>query len=126
MIRSLLRRFRYVRELETALDKSHEDLTKALCGELTIESIVADRKECKVELGTRMAGFFGASFYDMLDEVGADNYVEIGFLAPDGKPVTVTVRRHGGKTPDQLYREALDRAEKAEAKLELMEENHLW
>jgi hypothetical protein len=107
MIR-FLRLFKYVRSLEAELEETHNDLSKALCGEVTIESIVANRNECKVELGARMAGFFANSFYDMLNEVGADNYIEMTFIPPDDKPITVTIRRHNGKTPDQLYKELRD------------------
>lgn len=124
MIR-LLRLFPYVRQLEADSKKLRADLTSALCGELTIEKIAADNKTCSVELGTKMAGFLATSFYDMLDTVKAENYIEISFLVPHGKPVTVTIRRHEGMTPDQLYREALARAEKAEMRRELSE-SELW
>jgi hypothetical protein len=111
MIQKILRLFPYVRRLEDGVDSLSKDLAKALVGELTIESIVADRKTCTIELGTKMASFLAASFYSMLTKTGAENYIELSFMAPDGKPITVTIRRHDGKTPDQLYKELLTQCE---------------
>jgi hypothetical protein len=111
VIRKILRLFPYVRRLEDGVDQLSNDLAKALTGELTLERMVAERGECKIEIGTKMASFLAASFYSMLDKAGAENYIEISFIAPDGKPITVTIRRHDGKTPDQLYKELLTQCE---------------
>lgn len=61
-----------------------------------------------------LAGMFLGIFEKHQD---AKNYLEVTFNSPQG-PILVTVMRPGGKTPDQLRREAelkLAEYEKAEA-----------
>jgi hypothetical protein len=113
----LLRIFPYVRELEQDNERLADDLQKALAGELTIESLSVRNGVCRIEMGTRMASYLASSFHEILNELGAKNYVEMQFGDADGKTVCVTLVRHEGKTPNDLLVEATDRAKLAESTL---------
>ena len=54
--------------------------------------------------GPEMARIIATSFWDMLAENKADNYVEMTFAAPEKplKKVVVIVRKAFGRTPDDL------------------------
>lgn len=58
--------------------------------------------------GPEMARIIAGSFWDMLTEQEADNYVEMTFSKPETplKKVIVTVRKVYGRTPDEMRRVA--------------------
>lgn len=101
-----------IAKLEAENDDLTDKLGKALAGEMTVESIRADRDECKIVLGHRMAGIMAETFYDWLEKVGAENYIEAQFNSPKGDRITVTVQRFFGKSPHELRREAEEKLDK--------------
>ncbi len=53
-------------------------------------------------------------FFDVLDEMGAENYVEMGFER-DHKLITVTVQRVEGKRPSEIIAQLKERVKELEA-----------
>jgi uncharacterized coiled-coil protein SlyX len=113
--------------------KECERLRARLHGMLTedLSLVLGDFDEATSEHNAKVRGLwapklFAAAFQQNIDDVGAENYLEIGFTGTtkDGSPAPFTVRiqRHEGKTPDTMRQEAVARAEKAEAEVKRLRE----
>jgi hypothetical protein len=112
----------YIREIEAELARMTDERNRALCGELTLNTLVAGNGGFSAELGTKMAGVLATCFEKVLDELGGENYVELVFENAEGEKIVITVLKPKGKTPHQLKIEA-----EAERDLALAEESEqLW
>jgi len=109
MLYRILRWFRYVRELESEYDRLQDQLTKALAGEITLESLVARNGGMTATFRTQVATIMAAAFHGILQEFDAENYVEMQYATKDGERGSVRVQRHLGKTPHELKLEAEQR-----------------
>lgn len=92
--------------LQADYDRVADKLTKLVTGDITLESMEIENGCMTAEFGTRTATIMAASFNDLLKEHEAVNYLEMQFRDPEGVMVTVTIQRHGGKTPHQCRVEA--------------------
>jgi hypothetical protein len=88
-----------VRRLSTLVEKS---LDPRLLG------IEAHNGMLEIGLKGGAAQMLAAMFVQLLDERGAQNYVEVHFLDPKHGPIDVTVQRRYGKRPTDKLREAED------------------
>jgi hypothetical protein len=109
MLYRILRWFRYVRELESECDRLEDQLTKALAGEITLESLVARNGGMTAKFRTQVATIMAEAFHGILKEYDAENYVEMAYTTKDGEKGTVRVQRCNGKTPDELKQAAEQR-----------------
>ncbi len=105
MITWLLRRFRYVKNLEKNLDKAIQDHVDYVTGKITLEDIAVSNGCLELTLSTEFVNLIGAHFVKVLDGCGAINYVEMT-VEYKGKYYTNTIQRCEGKTPHQLRGEA--------------------
>ena len=115
IFRWVLRKFKYVQELESDYDEIYNKLQLALSGDITLETMRVDSKGMSASISTKMAGYMAGIFKDTLNEMDAENYIEMQFMDPESQlPITVTIKRHDGKTPHQLRIEAEEKLKKLE------------
>ena len=98
MIKSFLRLFPYVKQLE-------EERQKALTGELNIVDLYVTQSRMDATVKTKVAQMLCAWAKDVIDD--APNYVEISFHHTEtSQRYIITVQKADGKTPHQLRMEA--------------------
>lgn len=86
---------------------------RELTGEIEIKELLGGN----VTFSHPMFRVWADSMYEMFKEAGGENYVELTLMPKNGGPMTLTLQRQEGKTPDELLRkyksdvsEALHRA----------------
>lgn len=86
----------YVRRLQN-------DLNLSIQGELSIESLTMKNGKLDISLRSRLVSILAQGFFDMLQEVDAENYVECSFWhEPSKQALAVTAKRYKGKSPHEL------------------------
>lgn len=63
-------------------------------------------------------GAFAASFIDMIDEIGAENYLIVPFTTVDGRAIELTIRRCGMMSPHEKANALEEKCKALEAELE--------
>lgn len=104
VLRWVLRRFRYVKELE----RSAQQHVDHIMGQATIEDIAIQNGAMTLRASTEMVRVMAAQMAVLLDQHNAENYVEIQLSHKDGRRFAVIVQRCEGKTPHEKRREAED------------------
>lgn len=93
---SLLRRIPYVQKLEA-------DLQSALAGDLNIVSMNMKNGKLDIAFKTKVTELLAAYGNSILEEAGAENYVEFSFgFIPDRAVGSILIRKHDGKSPHEL------------------------
>ena len=86
----------YVRRLQ-------DNLNLSMQGELSIESLVMKDGKLDITLRSRLVSILAQGFFDMLQELDAENYVECSFWhEPSKQAFALTAKRYKGKSPHQL------------------------
>lgn len=100
MIRQFLRLFPYVRQLE-------DQLQKALCGEISLESMQIKDGNIDLKLKSKIVPLVAEAFHELLDEMQAPNYIEFSLKHLEThETILVTVQKKSGKSPHELRVEA--------------------
>lgn len=101
VVRWILRRFAYVRELERISDQHTELVT----GKATIHDIALRNGAFTVQVSSQMVHVLAEQMATVLDEYDAPNYVEARLRHRDGRSFVVTVQRCEGKSPHQIRKQ---------------------
>ncbi len=105
MLKKFLRLFPYVRQLESNFEK-------ALCGEMSLESLHMKDGKLNVALKSKIVPLVAECFYDILNESQALNFVEFSLThLKSSQTIIVTVQKAEGKTPATLLGEAKQQLE---------------
>ncbi len=107
MIVWLLRKFSYVRGLESDLQKSQKQFTDYVSGNTNLHSIAMENGRLSMTASCEVAGEIAEQMMVVLDEAKAINYVELLFKSSGCvDDIPVYIMRPGGKTPHQMRLEA--------------------
>jgi hypothetical protein len=100
MIKQFLRLFPYVRQLE-------DQLQKALCGEISLESLQVKDGNIDLKLKSKIVPIVAGAFHELLDEMQAPNYIEFSLdHLETHETILVIVQKKSGKSPHELRVEA--------------------
>jgi hypothetical protein len=107
--------------MEAALHEAKRDLAELIAGKTTVEELIVKNGHISAALGTQMAGFIAANLVALLDEKGAENYIEMTGCTGSGIPVTVRVQRGLSPTPHEFRVMAEEEARRLRLVLEEIE-----
>lgn len=104
-----------IAELELENEKLRIALVDKVMAETLLTELNAKNNTINMAFEGGACQLLANAFAEQFNNSGAENYLEVGFTAPDGSPLLVTIQKLYGKTPAQKATAAEAKLKEAEA-----------